>query len=40
MLGFLMKVSIIVPHLLFLEKLFLIKLADNNKDVTNTRQDK
>lgn len=40
MLGFLVKVFIIVPHLLFLDKLVLIKLADNSKDVTNTRQDK
>lgn len=35
MLGFLIRVFIIVPHLLFLDKLVLIKLADNNKDVTN-----
>lgn len=40
MLRFLIKVFITVPHLFFVEQFFLIKLADNNKVITNTTEDK
>lgn len=39
MLRFLIKVFITVPDL-FLEKFFVIKLLDNNKEITNTIKDK